>query len=103
MGQVQAGGLDELALGADSLEEHHELQPEEDHGIDARAVPICIALLRPLPHKTEVQLGLKVAVEVVGRDQGLQRDGDQFIELAGFGRTKHGALLDSGGVSAVAR
>ena len=33
--QVEAGGLDQLALGADALEEHHQLQLEEDDGVDA--------------------------------------------------------------------
>src|SRR4029453_15437154 len=35
MGEVEAGRRDELALGADALEEHDELQLEEDHRVDA--------------------------------------------------------------------
>ena len=36
VGEVQAGGLDQPALGAQALEEHAELQLEEDHRVDAR-------------------------------------------------------------------
>ena len=38
----------------------------------------------------EVELRLEVAVEMVGRDEVLQRDGDRLIEAAGFGRAEHG-------------
>jgi hypothetical protein len=30
-----------------------------------------------------------VAVEVVARDQDLERDGDRLVEAAGFGRAEH--------------
>jgi hypothetical protein len=33
---VEARRLDDLALRPDSLEEHHELQREEDHRVDVQ-------------------------------------------------------------------
>ena len=44
MGQVEAGRLDELALGADALEEHDQLQLEEDDRVDAGPAPLGIQL-----------------------------------------------------------
>ena len=34
--------------------------------------------------KREVELRLQVTIEVVGGDEVLQRDGDRFVEAAGF-------------------
>ena len=53
MGQVQDGGRDELALGANALEEHDELQLEEDHRVDAGPAPLGIELSRPLADEAE--------------------------------------------------
>jgi hypothetical protein len=36
-----------------------------------------------------------MTVEVIPRDEVLQRDGDGLIEATGFGGTEHGALLDT--------
>ena len=46
VGQVEAGRLDELALGADALEEHDQLELEEDDRVDAGPAPFGIPLAR---------------------------------------------------------
>ena len=48
VGQVEAGRLDQLALGADPLEEHDQLQLEEDDRVDAGSAPLGVELPRPL-------------------------------------------------------
>jgi hypothetical protein len=91
--QVEAGRRDEVPFRADPLEVHDELQLEENHGIDARPTPLGILLAGPLAHEAEVELGLKVTVEMVCGDEGLKRDGDRLVEAPSLGGTKHGALL----------
>jgi hypothetical protein len=40
---------------------------------------------RPVPNKAQVELGFQVPVEVIGRDEVLQRDGDRLVEATGLG------------------
>src|SRR5262245_29440227 len=47
MRQVEAGRRDELALGANALEEHDQLQLEEDDWVDARTAPLGVEFLHP--------------------------------------------------------
>ena len=56
VGQVEAGGLDQLALGADPLEEHDQLELEEDDRVDARPAPLGVQLPRPVPDEAQVEL-----------------------------------------------
>jgi hypothetical protein len=72
MGQVKAGRRNELALGADPLEEHHQLQLEEDHRVDAGPATFGIELLRPVPNEAQIELRFEVAIEVVSRNEFLQ-------------------------------
>ena len=72
MGEIQAGRRDELALGADPLEEHHQLQLEEDHGVDARPAPLGIELPRPVPDEVQIELRFQMAVKMIGRDEVLE-------------------------------
>ena len=90
VGQVEAGRLDELALGADALEEHHQLQLEEDDRVDGGTSTIGVQLRDPLPDEAQVERGFQVAVEVVAGNEGLQRDGDRLIQAAGFCGAEHG-------------
>ena len=92
MGQVETGGLDELALGAQPFEEHHQLQLEEDHRVDGGAPPVSVALPRPLPDEGQVERGLEVPVEMIPGHQVVQRHGDRFVQAAGLGRAEHGEL-----------
>jgi hypothetical protein len=88
--QVQAGGFDQLAFGPDAFEDHDELELEEDDRVDARPAPLGVALPRPLPDEAQVEVGFQVAVEIVPRNQVLQRGDHGLIEAAGFGRAEHG-------------
>jgi hypothetical protein len=89
MSQVEAGRLDELALGADPLEEHDQLQLEEDHRIDAGAAALGIEIRGPFTDESQVELRLKMTVEVGPGNEGLQRGSDQFVEAAEFGWAGH--------------
>ena len=64
MRQVEAGCLDELALGADAFEEHHQLQREDDR-VNARPATFGVERPRPRADEAEVQFCLKVVGEVV--------------------------------------
>src|SRR5262249_19813426 len=44
----------ELALRAKPLEEHHQVELEEDHGIDAGPAAFGVELLYPLAHEAQV-------------------------------------------------
>jgi hypothetical protein len=89
MRQVQTGGLHELALREKSLEKHDELQLEEHDRVDRRASALGVQFPRLLPHETETECRVEVAIEVVSWDEVFQRDGDGLVEAAGFGRTDH--------------
>jgi hypothetical protein len=81
MRQVEAGRRDGLALGTDPLEEHHR--------IDAGPAPLAVELARLLADEAQIEPDFEIAVEVVGRDEVLQRDRDGLVEGVGFGRAKH--------------
>jgi hypothetical protein len=63
--KVEQGGIDQLPLGAQAFEEHHKLQLEEDHRIDARPATLGVQLVRPLADEAEVKRHLEVAIDVV--------------------------------------
>jgi hypothetical protein len=63
-----------LALGADVLEEHDELELEEDDRVNRRPAAPRVERPHQIPHEREVQPCLKAAVEVVLRDQVLKRE-----------------------------
>jgi hypothetical protein len=79
VGQVEAGRLDELPLRADPLEEHDQLQLEEDDRIDAGSAAVGVVLRDPLADEAQVEPSLQVRVEVIGGDEVLQRDGNRLI------------------------
>ena len=58
--QVEGDRLHELALGPQTLEEHDQLELEEDHGVDARAPAGGVAVAGPLAHEAQVELGVEV-------------------------------------------
>jgi hypothetical protein len=58
LGQVQTGRLDQLALRADAREEHHQLQFEEDDGVNRRPPAGGITVFDPVPHEAQVELRL---------------------------------------------
>jgi hypothetical protein len=64
-------------------------RPKEHDGIDGGAPANGIEVLDRVADEGEIEVRIEVTVEVVGRDQGVQRDGDGTIQRAEFGRTKH--------------
>ena len=64
----------ELSLAPHALEEHDELQFEEDYGVDARATALGVQRPHHLPNEREVQLRPQSSVEIVVRDEVLKRD-----------------------------
>ncbi len=90
VGEVEAGRLDEPAFRTDALEEHDQLQLEEDDWVDGRAAALGVEFPRPLPNEARVQLRVEMAVEVDGGDQVLERNGDRLVEAAGFGDQRTG-------------
>jgi hypothetical protein len=93
MGQIEAGRFDKLPLGANALEEHHQLQLEKDDRVDAGAAAFGVQPPRPLSDEAQVERGLHVPVKVIPRDEGLKRNGNRFVKAAGLGGPSIGLLL----------
>jgi len=93
--QVEAGGRDELALGADPLEEHDQLQAEENHRVDARPTALGVASRDPAAHEGEVERGVKMTVEMVRRHQRLQRGHHRPVQAARLWRPQHANPLSA--------
>ncbi len=66
--------LHKLPLTAHVLEEHHQLQAKEDDRVDAGPAPAGIQRAHQLSDEGEVEGLLQAAVEVVFRDEVLQRN-----------------------------
>ena len=73
-GQAVRDHPHQLALGADVLEEHEELELEENHGVERRPATPRVKRPRQLPHEREVETSFQAAVEAVFWDQLLQRE-----------------------------
>jgi len=97
MGQVEAGKLDEFALGAGtlwvSLHQHHNLEFEEHDRIDAWPPGLGIAGCNPVPDKGQIQHLLQAAIEVILGNQCFQGGENGTIEIAGLDWTEHGEAL----------
>jgi hypothetical protein len=76
-------------LGAEALEEQDELQFEEHHRINGRPTYGRVVIADQLADEREVELRLQVPVEVVRRDERLQRDHYRTIQTALLPRTEH--------------
>jgi hypothetical protein len=87
--QVQAGRLDELALGPQPFEEEDELELEEDHGIEARSTADGVPVADELAHEGQIEHPRQVAVEVVRRHQRLQRGEHRPVDAARLRRPEH--------------
>jgi hypothetical protein len=90
--QVQAGVLDELALRADALEEHDELELEEDDRVDAGAADGRVLVGHPGADEAEVELGVEMPVEVVRWHVVFERGEHSLVKVASFHGPKHGGL-----------
>ena len=67
--QAICGEPHQLPLEAQTLEVHHQLQPDEDHRVDARSIHRGAALLDEVAHDGEVERPVPATVEVVARDK----------------------------------
>jgi len=90
MSQIETGDLDEFALRAEVLEEHDEMELEEDDRIDRGSTARGIAVGDEVTHESEVENVFEVAVEMVVRDGSLKGEQDRTGEIASLGRTEHG-------------
>ncbi len=63
---------DQLSLRAESLEEHHELELEEDRRIDGWPAALLLGSADQVADEAQVELGLKVTRDVAGGDQVLK-------------------------------
>src|SRR5436309_1042955 len=91
MSEVELRLFHGLAFGTDALEEHHQLELEEDRRIDGGTTTGCIAISDPLTDEGEVEGGIEMAVEVISGNEPFEGDQDGAIQVALFGRTEHGA------------
>jgi hypothetical protein len=64
----------ELPLAPQILEEHEELELEEDDRVHRRPATFCVERRNQLPHEREVERRLQAPVEVIFRHQVLQRE-----------------------------
>jgi hypothetical protein len=87
--QVEDRRRDELALGADPLEEHDQRQFEEDDRVDVGPAALGVETAPPLSNASKVEFGFQMSVEGIGWDQVLRRDGDWLIKAAGLGGAEH--------------
>jgi hypothetical protein len=89
VGEVETRGLDELAFRADALEEHDQLELEEDHRVNGGTATGGVAISDPHPNDAKIQRRIKVAIEVISRDEVLKRDGHGSVEATELGWSEH--------------
>jgi len=89
--QVEARCLDELSFGADALEEHDQLQFEEDHRVNGRPSSLGQELSRPVADETEVEEKVQRQVRELS-DAGLNATYEEAV--AGAGGAAH-AIADA--------
>jgi hypothetical protein len=90
--QPIGGHPDQFPLGADPLEKHHQLEFEEDLRIDGRSPTFLIGTADQVTDEVQVELGLEVPIEVVGRHQILDGAIAERNEGSCLG-AHHGAAL----------
>jgi hypothetical protein len=64
----------ELPLASQVLEEHHQLQFEEDDRVDGGPTSIRVERTHQIPHEREIEPSFQAAVEVVLWDQVFERE-----------------------------
>ena len=82
----------ELAFRAQTLEEHNELELEEDHRVHRGSAAPGVKRCDEFPYEREVEPFFQAPVEVVLRDQLLERDVGRKRGEAADLRAHHGAL-----------
>lgn len=63
----------ELAFGADTFEEHHELKPKEDHRVDARPTPLGGAIGHPVADEAQIKRRSEEVAEACSSCRHLRR------------------------------
>ena len=79
--QIVPGLLHQLALGANTFEKHHQLELEEDDGIDGRTTAAGVAIGGEIADKRKIKDAMKVPIEVILRHIGFDRDEDGTVEV----------------------
>ena len=72
MGEVEAGDLDELTLGAKALEEHDEVGFEEDGRVNGGTPARGIAISDKVAYERQVERAFEMAIEMVVRHGRLE-------------------------------
>jgi len=67
----------QLAFATKPFKEHHQLQFEEDDGVNRGASSSCIGLRNELAHKRQIKCSLHMALEVIVGNQLLEGDIDE--------------------------
>ena len=75
-----------------------EVQLEEHDRINGRTPKTRIGVTDPVTHERQVKVGVEMPVEVVSRDEVIERDGDWVIKVAVLPRTEHGSVISTGWV-----
>src|SRR5215203_7075607 len=82
----------QFSLATDTLIEHHQLQTEEDFGVDARTTRGGVEILHQFSDEGEIELLLKTAVEVILCHEIFERDVlREWLEVALLGTHHDGA------------
>jgi hypothetical protein len=74
-----------ICASHDILEKHHQLELEENYGIDRRTTSTRIGLLHELTHKREIKRSLQIPVEMIAWYQLLYGDIAERSKVPLFG------------------
>ncbi len=67
-----SGMAHELPFRANTLKKQHQLQFEENDGVNRGTTTTCIGCLDELTHKREIEGSFEMAIEVIRRNQILK-------------------------------
>jgi hypothetical protein len=84
------GHHQEVALGADAFEKHHQSALEQLAGIEGRPTPVGRGITDPLPNTAEVEPALQVTGDVVAGNQAGAGNGHGHAEVTGLGEAEQG-------------
>lgn len=76
-----------------ALEDHRQVEFEENDWINGGSAALGIELPRPATHEVQIELRFQMPVRMSGRDELLNRNSDRVRWLVGFGGSSIGRLL----------
>src|SRR5262249_31939536 len=82
----------QLAFRANAFKEHDQLQLEEDDRIKGGTALACVGLVHELAYKRKVQSSFQMPIEVILRNQFLQRNIAEWSKVTLFA-AHHGGTL----------